>query len=460
MRMHPVGHALVALGLVGAVAAPVSAAPAPAGAAASIYLYDVTVAQGGSAKYEELYVNTQGEPVELAQATVTYDYSKAAGVLSVTGTADPDDEDSWESCTTGTGKLTCRLPAGWELDGEDDDALPEVAIKAAANAKVGATGDINVTLTDKSVGTANVTSRVRVGENVDLAAGAATTVSAALNSGFDRTISVKNNGRKAVNGVIAVFDASNNLVDDETDYSNCNYDEDGYLLFCRFDTVLAVGKSYSAKVPMWVAEGATAPGQQASEVTWMTTAEAEDAIDEDDQGEPGESDALALAQARAPLAREGEQADGNGDNNSSTVTVNVTGKNGSDVAVTGSTTTAKVGAEVELKIGYVNNGPADLETLNEELALTAVDVVLPQGVTLISEPVGCEEGEADNTWRCYADSTLLANGEGEECSFHVKVNRIVANGAGRVTLVTNDEFVTHKSDLNAQNNTAQLIVKG
>ncbi|GGK37506.1 hypothetical protein GCM10010124_32880 [Pilimelia terevasa] len=450
MRKTAIGCGVAVLALFGGLTA---AGPAGAAAAAAneIYLGDATLAPGATSDANALYVNFDSDFLFVQNATVTYDYSKAAGVVGITS----DDED-WDSCTAGTGKLNCKL-SEWELyDGSD--VLPTVALNAPANAKVGASGTVTVTMTDAATGTLTTASRVRVAEAVDLVAGAAQKATAAVNGTFDQKVSVRNGGKKAVTGVVAVFGGTNNVVDDETDYANCNYDADGVAVSCAFDDTLAVGRTYTATIPMLVGAAAMAPGRQRSEITWMTPAEAEDAIDEDDAGEPGEGDPLVLTEAKG--VRAGEQADANPDNNTSVTDVTVTGKNGADVAVAGSTATGKVGSTVELELTYTNNGPADLETTDENLAVTAVDVTLPQGTSIVGDPdQGCELLEG-STYRCYAFGALLAVGESEWCAFQVRVDRIVPNGAGRVSLVTDDEFVLHKSDTNAANNSAQLVVKG
>ncbi|GGK28627.1 hypothetical protein GCM10010124_21660 [Pilimelia terevasa] len=458
MRTHPVGHALVVLGLVGAVAAPVVGATAAPSVAASVYLYDVTVAAGGAAKAEELYVDTAGAPVTLNRATVTYDYRDAAAVVRLAAAADPADEDRWESCTAAPGRLTCRLPAGWTLRGEGD-ALPEVRVAAADGAALHAAGQVTTTLADPAIGTTAVTSRVRVGERADLRAAADPPLSAEVDGGFTRSLGVTNAGRRPVEGVVAVFEGTHHVVDADTDYGNCHY-ADGVLRYCYFAGPLAPGRTYRTSLPMHVAARAYAPGVQASTVTWLTRAEAEDAIDADSVGEPGDGAPLLLRLDRraarvAPPAA--DHADGDRAPNTATAEIDVTGVNGTDVAVSGSTVHARPGDTVDLRVGYAVAGPAALEAPEGLRAVTAVDVTLPLGVTVVEDPDGCSE-VGERTWRCYASARYLAVGAGEECAFTVKVNRIVDDGAGEVALVTDDPAVQHRSDDRSENDTAALRV--
>lgn len=439
------GCGVAVLGLLGSltVGAPANAAPAATG----IYISDATLAPGGVREGVELTIAFDEDFLLLADTTVVYDFGKAAQVVAVTS----DDED-WDTCAASGTKLTCKLTE-WEVyDG--DDILPTVTLTAPKDAKVGATGEVAVTLTDTGAGKFTTTSRVRIGEAVDLKAGGAQKLTVAKDKGFARTLQVTNAGRKVVESAVAVFEGTNNVVDDGTDFNNCGYDEDGYVVACTFAQHLAAGKTYAAALPMLVGDGAMAPGRQRSEVLWMTAAEAEDYLGEE-AGEPGGGEALQLQPAR----RRADQADTNPGDNSSVADITVTGKHGLDVSVTGTTASGKPGSEVELVVQYTNNGPADLETVDEDKAVTAVDVTLPDGVTLVGEPdQGCEL-LTGRTYRCYAWSPLLAVGDSEWCTFRVRIDR--AGGKGSVTLA-GDEYTLLQlaDDLDKGNNAADLVIKG
>ncbi|HEX5739937.1 MAG TPA: hypothetical protein VFY17_00100 [Pilimelia sp.] len=346
---------------------------------------------------------------------------------------------------------------------------------AAPGASVGATGTLRVTLTDPVHGRATAAARVRVGADVDLVAGVEAPAEAAVGDSFVRTVSVRNAGPTPVAGVVAVFGGGSGVTDDDTDYRNCRYGPDGRLLRCLFDTALAPGAAYRARLPMRVTDSAFAPGTQHSTVTWLTRREAAETPDSapepggrgtypgptigaghaDGDGEPGAEAPLVLRRtSRFPAPPPPHAAPPR----TARKRIRVSGDNRADILVQGSTTVAAAGATVDLTVSVTNDGPADLARHDDERAVVAVDVILPSGVAGLAAPTGCEERD-EVAWRCYAQASSLPARAGQRWAFRARVNRVVPDGAGEVALA-HDEWVALGEDLRRDNNTAPLVVKG
>ncbi|GGK15636.1 hypothetical protein GCM10010124_05460 [Pilimelia terevasa] len=453
MRTRSLGHALVTLAVTAAVVGPMTASAAPTQAEVALHLAGTTVAVGGPAKTLTLGVDTRGRFVTLAQAVVTFEFRRAAAALRLAAV-----DGGWKSCTPGPGRLVCVLPADWDLYG-DRDVLPAVAVTAPAGAPVGGTAAVAATLTDRGIGSVTTAAKVRLTEHLALAVGVDEEVAAAPDSGFSRTLVVRNNGRKPIAGLVAEFDGSYNVDSAETSFRNCRYDEDGYLLSCSFDRVLAPGRSYRAVVPMWVDGAAHAPGRQLSRVTWLTAAEAADEQSPAVGAAPGTGPELVLAEVTGPAPRT-RAGDAGAPAHVSRTHVTVTGRHGADVAVVGSAVPGRVGRTVDLTVTLANHGPADLETLTDDAAVAAVDVTLPAGVTLVEEPEAFCETRDTGAYRCYSAEPVLAAGDIEEIVFTVRVDALVGDGGGRAVLVTDDPDLVLHQDLDSINDVGSLVVTG
>ncbi|GGK05937.1 hypothetical protein GCM10010123_39880 [Pilimelia anulata] len=450
MRTPPIGHALILLGLIATVIGPVTASAAPTQAEVHISVGAAAVAPGAPARRARVTVDTRGRFVTLDRAVVTFDLRRAAGLVRIAAA-----DDDWHSCTAAGTRLVCALPPDWDLYGEGD-VLPRVTLTALPGARVGAVGSITTTLADPRIGSVTTGSKVRVVEHVDLVAGADEEVRAAPDSGFVRALEVRNNGRKPVDGVVARFDGSYNVDSAETDFRNCRYDADGYLLSCVFPTELAPGRAYRTEVPMWVDGNAHAPGRQLSRVTWQTLDEAADDLTPRADVRLGGGAELTLAAVRGgPPARRGDTAV---PGNVSRVFVAVTGRHAADVAVVGSAVRGRAGDAVELTTTLANHGPADLETLDEDTAVAAVDITLPPGVTVVEEPDAFCDPPRGRTYRCYSSEAVLAAGDIEEIVFTVRIDRVEPGAAGRAELVTDDADLVLGEDGDAINNAGVLAI--
>jgi hypothetical protein len=119
----------------------------------------------------------------------------------------------------------------------------------------------------------------------------------------------------------------------------------------------------------------------------------------------------------------GKQTDTNPDDNSQSLTVNVTGKQGADVAAVGATAS---GAAVTLPVGIRNNGPATLDL--PAGSAVGIDVNFPAGTKVATKPDGCYEQTWPQThYTCYSSdfAPFLAKTT-LTWKFQVEITKVIA----------------------------------
>ncbi|GIF53202.1 hypothetical protein DFJ67_2477 [Asanoa ferruginea] len=449
------------IGGCGAAAAALVIAPPPAIAAPEIVavaMRDVTVAIGGPGVVAGVTL-ISAESLVLDDVEVTYDFSALDGVAEVVAPAG-------SGCSLVDPLiLTCtrdqlRLGAS-PLPGEFD-----VVIRAVDGTS-GGEGPLQLNVSAGGVGlTSSTSSWVRVGDGVDLVAGPSTALSRAPGESFTLPLRVDVAGATAVNEPriyftdVYAFRATRK-------FNNCMYVLDR-IRSCSFAGEFTPGATYTAVLPFQVGADTAAPTTRDLEATWFTAAEAEDyeaflAGHGYSGGEPGTdgdlplTGELALRDAR-PLP---PQADTEPSNNSTSVSVKVTGRNGTDLAAAGAAVRGPVGAVRSVSLGLHNSGPAALDDHNG--AAVAVDITIPPGTTAtavpgecaplvsgIAEPVnGGTPGAA--AYRCRPDLPVYADFTAG-FAFDLRIDR-----AGRTDGAVK---VTGLDDGAAANNRAAIVVNG
>jgi hypothetical protein len=463
---------LAGFGVVGALVAAASPASAAAPQASlGVYFLDSTIAAGpGIIDSPILYGS---EPLVLHNVKVTYDFSDLAGKARVVS-----EGDGFEPCTPdGDTRLVCEfLPElEWELDVDEwgTSGYFGVAIVAEDGVKPGAEGALKVSFGAAGFDTVTHQARVRIGEGVDLAAGAETAVTSQPGGKVTAPLTVRNAGETTVKGTNVLF-YNDYDIRAEKRYSNCTYVDDE-LRTCHFDTPLTPGASYTASLAYALGADAYAPGGAYGEIGWLTADEFEDYtayLDTHgvDIGKPGTDGELTLTEVGGPkaLARTA-QADTDPSNNWSSLDITVTGTNGVDLAAIGDTITGTAGKVVPATLGFKNNGPATLDFSRGGGPITNVDIEVPAGTTAVTVPDECVPRSGDQpdweepgkpgarSYRCYPGS-FIAVGEERTVDFEFRIDQVIADAAGRVTINPECECEGFTADLNPANDVAQILV--
>lgn len=466
MRYTTARRGLAGLGVVTALLA-VTAAPAFAATPQlRAYLPDATIAVGTPGVYGSPIIYAS-EPTVLEGLTATFDLSGLSGVAEVSA----DDTGSEHCASQSAERIVCTMPfeigvGEWGTTGEFN-----VLIAPAKGAAEGATGKLKVTVEAAGLAPVSHEAKIRVGEGVDLAAGRETIeVKSRPGGSFTGPLALRNVGETDADGAVAVF--FNDYGIRATDrHSNCTY-EGEELRTCTFDQTFAAGVEYDGELAYRLGEDTYAPGAQAGEVIWLTVAEFEDFAAYLDSlgvsiGSAGSGDALSLAEA-GTLRANGVQADVDPSNNWSTLLVNVKGNNGVDLAAVGDELTGAAGATVTATVGLVNNGPATADSSRSGGPVTNVEVRVPAGTTAVEVPDNCvpfkgaeDDGEAGqpgkSLYRCWA-SSLVKAGDGELMDFELRIDKVIANAAGLVTVNAKCLCEGRQEDLDASNDVAKILI--
>ncbi|WP_308290964.1 LPXTG cell wall anchor domain-containing protein [Micromonospora sp. RL09-050-HVF-A] len=467
MLKHSTRRWLAGLSVAGAFVA-ASATPASAESAKvnlGIYFDDTTVALGSEGKTNSPTLHSS-VPAVLRGLSVRYDF---AG-LSAKVTVKPESVGSGDCTSPQQGVLVCTDPFEVELDEWGIGGYFNVVIAPTADAQDGDSGDLKVTVSADGAKSASHTAKVRVGEGVDLAGGTEVTRSTAPGGSFTAPLTVQNVGQSTVKGAVAVFD-HDRAIRPGKKYSNCTYEGD-QLRTCSFtDLVAAPGESWTADAPYLLGKDAYAPGRSYGYHNWMTVAEFEDfttylAHLDISIGKPGDGGELSLGKGGN---RRGLQSDTDPYNNWSSVVVKATGKNGTDLAAIGNSVKGKAGEVVNATIGVRNDGPASLDFSRSGTPVTKVDVVVPTGTTAVEVPDTCmpfDDGDADwseagtpgaKAYRCLPDTYLAVN-EKQTFSFDLRIDKVVPDAAGTVTINAKCACDGFTEDTNAANDVTKLLV--
>jgi hypothetical protein len=471
MRNTTARRWLAGIGVAGAlVATATPAAAAAPQASLGVYFLDSTIAADGPG-ISDSPILYGSEPLVLHDVKVTYDFSALAGKVKVVAK-----DSGIEQCTPdGPTRLVCAFPAELEqvidVDEWGSSGYFSVLMTPQPGVKDGAEGTLKVSFGAAGFDTVTHQARVRIGEGVDLAAGAGAEVSSQPGGKFTAPLTVRNTGGTTVKGTNVVF-YNDYAIRADKHFSNCTYVDDE-LRSCHFDTPLTAGKSYTATLPYTLGADTYAPGGAYGEISWLTAAEFEDftaylATQGVDVGKPGTDGELTLTEVNA-LKAQAVQADTDPSNNWSSLSVTVTGKNGTDLAAIGASITGTAGKVVPATLGFQNNGPASLDSSRGGGSITNVDIEVPAGTTAVTVPDVCvpRNGDEPNweepgkpgaaSYRCYPDS-FIAVGEKRTVDFEFRIDQVIADAAGKVTINPECACEGFTDDLNPANDVAKILV--
>ncbi|MBQ1019039.1 LPXTG cell wall anchor domain-containing protein [Micromonospora sp. D93] len=425
---------LTGLGAVGALIA-VSATPAVAAPTVEPYFQDSTLAIGAEATIRGLLLYAD-EPTVLTDVSVRYDYRSLAKKLTVTPA------DGQECTAPEPDVLVCTEPSDVTLyempplgSGIYRNGAKRVHLGLTEDARLGDSGDVSISFQAAGGRRGSYTSRVRVGEGVDLAGGPFTILSAKPGGKFTVPLVVANAGDKTVTGFVAVFDLPYSIRTKDR-FSNCRYSGD-HLVSCQFDEDIPVGTGLAAKLNLEFVKDTYAPANHSGYAQFMTTADFEDltrvrAAAGARAATAGSGPKLTLAEAPA-RARQTDQTDvGPGYDHTGWI-IKATGKNGTDLAAIGATLKGPAGAVVTATVGFRNNGPATLDGTNGDFeAATHTDVELPPGTTAVEVPDNCWlRQDTTRTYLC-ASEMLLVAGQTYSMKFRLRIDKVTPNARGAV----------------------------
>ncbi|MER7440088.1 LPXTG cell wall anchor domain-containing protein [Micromonospora avicenniae] len=454
---------LAGLGVAGAFVA-AAAAPAAADPVDEVALYfpDTTVALGdqGKAVGARLFTRVTSQ---FHDATVRYDYRSLAGKVKL----EADDCETPEQ-----GVLLCSEPSPVYVDQTEGGFLTKVNISATADAKAGDAGDLKITFRVGNLEKATYTSRIQVGEGVDLAAGPDAEFDVKPGDSFEAPLTVVNVGKTTVDGVVAYFD--NDYAIRAVDrFSNCLY-ADERLVACEFDEKIPAGEARSVTLNYQLGKDTYAPGSQYGNAHFMTPADFEDLIKQlartgAKAAKHGTGPKLGLTEASAKVARS-VQTDTDRGNDFWNMSINVGGRNGADLEAIGAELTAEVGAEITARVGFRNNGPATLDRHRSNSEVTFVDVTLPAGTKAVEVPQNCAPFKGDGTkqtdggkpgapaYRCFP-GTFAKAGEELTSDLRLRIEEIVPGASGTVKINAPCECQGgFKDDLKPANDTAKILL--
>ncbi|MGC4768747.1 LPXTG cell wall anchor domain-containing protein [Micromonospora sp. DT44] len=452
---------LVGLGAVGAVVA-TSAAPAVAAATIEPYFQDSTLAVG-SEKVRSLFLYAD-EPANLDDVSVRYDYRSLANKISLA----PADQ---QACTTPEpGVLVCAEEFGVALNelpplgsGIYRGVTKRVKMAATEEAQLGDSGDLVVSFEAAGGKRGSYTSRVRVGEGVDLAGGPFTEHSSKPGGKVSVPLAVSNVGDKTITGFVAVFDLPYPIRTKDR-FSNCVYSDD-HLISCQFDEEIPVGEGLTGTLNLELARDAYAPTNLSGYAQFMTVADFEDLTRVREAvgargGARGSGPKLTLTSAPSRM-RQADQTDVGPGYDYTGWIIKVTGRNGTDLAAIGATLKGRAGAVVTATVGFRNNGPATLDATNADWeAATHTDVELPPGTTAVEVPDSCWLRQGTRTYLC-ASEMLLVAGESYTVEFRLRIDKVIRNATGAVRVNASCECPaggSFKDDIKPANDRATILV--
>ncbi|WP_328651519.1 LPXTG cell wall anchor domain-containing protein [Micromonospora sp. NBC_00330] len=454
---------LTGLGVAGALIA-ASATPAVAAPTIEPYFQDATLAIGSEAPIRGLLLHAD-EPTVLTDVSVRYDYRSLATKITVT----PADG---QKCTAPEpGVLVCTEPSDVVLyempplgSGIYRNGAKRVHLGLTDDAQLGDSGDVAVSFQAAGGRRGSYTSRVRVGEGVDLAGGPYTSLSAKPGGKFTVPLAVANAGDKVVNGFVAVFDLPYSIRTKDR-FSNCRYADD-HLVSCQFDEDIPVGTGLVATLNLELAKDTYAPANHVGYAQFMTTADFEDLTRVRTAvgaraATPGSGPKLTLAEAPSRV-RKAAQTDIGPGNDYTGWTIKATGKNGTDLAAIGATLKGTAGAVVTATVGFQNNGPATLDGTNGDFeAATHTDVELPPGTTAVEVPDNCWlRQDTTRTYLC-ASEMLLVAGQTYTMKFRLRIDKVIPNARGAVRVNAPCECPSgggFKDDIKPANDKATIVV--
>ncbi|MEW2426989.1 LPXTG cell wall anchor domain-containing protein [Micromonospora sp. NPDC047644] len=412
-----------------------SASPAVATPTIKPYFQDATLAIGAAAPIRGLLLHAD-EPTVLTDVSVRYDYRSLARKITVTPA------DGQECTAPEPGVLVCTEPSDVVLSempplgsGIYRNGAKRVNLGLTEDAQLGDSGDVAVSFQAAGGQRGSYTSRVRVGEGVDLAGGPHTSLSARPGGKFTVPLVVANAGDRTVTGFVAVFDLPYSIRTKDR-FSNCRYSDD-HLVSCHFDEEIPVGTGLATTLNLELGKDTAAPTNQTGYAQFMTTADFEDLTRVRTAAGAraatlGSGPKLTLAEAPS-RARQADQTDVGPGYDYTGWTVKATGRNGTDLAAVGATIKGTAGTVVTATVGFRNNGPATLDRTNEDFeAATHTDVELPPGTTAVGVPGNCWlRQDTTRTYLC-ASEMLLVAGQTYTVKFRLRIDKVISNARGAV----------------------------
>ncbi|MFF5176892.1 LPXTG cell wall anchor domain-containing protein [Micromonospora sp. NPDC000316] len=470
MLTHSTRRWLAGLGVAGALVA-TSASPAVAAAEEApvklgVYFSDTTVAAKSPGKVDSPLLSAS-RSVVVQGLTVQYDFRDLDGILEVT-----PENPGFDCEPRQSGILVCATPFETDLYEWAYGGFFNVVLAPTAKAADGDAGDLKVTVSAKGIAPASHTAKVRIGEGVDLAAPSEeTTVSTAPGGRISAPLTLRNAGNTDVKGAVAVFDLDYSIRPDKQ-YSNCTY-QDGRLRTCSFSATIAGEETWSASLPYLLGKDTYAPGREYGYYNWMTVAEFEDysaylRARGVSAGQPGKGPVLTLSGPTNATAR-GFQADTDPTNNGSGMTIQVNGKNGTDLVAVGGKLVGRAGDVVVATLGVRNDGPAALDFGRSGTPVTKVDVAVPAGTTAVKVPDVCSPLNGDTQdranagkpghklYRCYPD-IFIGVGEEQTVDISLRIDKVIENATGTVTINAKCECDGFTEDLKPANDVAKILV--
>ncbi|MET7667601.1 LPXTG cell wall anchor domain-containing protein [Micromonospora luteifusca] len=470
MLTHSTRRWLAGLGVAGAFVA-ASATPAAAAKEApvelGVYFNDTTLAVGSEGKMDSPLLFAS-KPVVVEGLTVRYDYRDLDGAVQV------EPEIPGFGCESAeAGVLVCTDPFEVDLYEWAYSGNFNVVMTPTAKAADGDAGNLKVTVSAEGLAPVSHTAKLRIGEGVDLAApGEELNISSTPGGKFSAPLTLSNVGRTDAKGAVAVFDLDYSIRP-EKQYSNCNY-ADGRLRTCTFSEVTTAGDARSVSMPYVLGKDTYAPGSEYGNYNWMTVAEFEDfsaylKAQDFSAGQPGNGPVLSLGAPKSKMAARGFQADTDPMNNWSSMTVKVSGKNGADLVAVGDRVTGKAGDVVTATVGVRNDGPAALDFGRVGSPVTKIDIAVPEGTTAVKVPEVCapmngQEQDWENpgkpgakVYRCYPD-IFIGVGEEQTVEIGLRIDKVIADAAGTVTINAKCECEGFTEDLKPANDVAKILV--
>ncbi|MGC4865712.1 LPXTG cell wall anchor domain-containing protein [Micromonospora sp. DT53] len=467
MLTHSTRRWLAGLGVAGAFVA-ASASPAVAAAeepSNEVFLYanNVLVASGGEAKAVTLLAFTEALPENF---TITVDRAAVTDFAKVTLT------DSLPGCSEAGSVITCSLKGPDTID-----YVLDLTVEAKDSASVGKKGDLTLTLAAEGRANVTTTSTIEVGEGVDLKADEELEVSGAPGSSLKAPLRVANVGDKPANGAVLLITTTPGMATSR--HSNCSYLQAFGTNFaqCSYDqkiepnAVLQLDSSSTLKI----ASDAWAPGKQYGLGQWFADGDWAEFLADfpipTDKWEKGTGSELTLVSAPKAQAQRLRQTDKDSSNNATLILANVTGSQRADAAATGAEVSGAVGKTVNAKVGFVNNGPAMINSYAPDELVTAAEITIPAGATAVTAPDEClpvKDGEEIGGYgepgaRIYFCEWFGALHKGDRAVFEfgLRIDNLAgAPGAVRLQHFNLDGSGSTVADLDAKNDTAAFVIKG
>lgn len=143
-------------------------------------------------------------------------------------------------------------------------------------------------------------------------------------------------------------------------------------------------------------------------------------------------------------------------------------KNTADFAALGDKGTGSVGETVVARLGFRNDGPAWVGYLRSGEPIATLDVTVPEGAEVTDKPDSCRGVTAAGTYReeqlgasrYFCDTSMtVRDGEAVQLPFDLKINKVVPNATGAVTI--RNTWLTQPAlpfDPAPANNAAQLVL--